>query len=48
VPLKALPWKPGDRIPRGRGALEVVEVGDEADRTSLVVRKTPGPVTRGA
>ena len=37
--LAAQEWKPGDRIPRGRDTLEVVEVRDADDeRITLVVR----------
>jgi hypothetical protein len=35
-------WKAGDRIPRGRDFLEIVEVRDGVDRQVLVVR--PGHV----
>jgi hypothetical protein len=31
-------WKPGDRIPRGRDTLEVVEVRVGDDQVTLVVR----------
>jgi hypothetical protein len=31
-------WKPGDRIPRGRDTLEVVEVRYGDDRVTLVVK----------
>jgi hypothetical protein len=31
--------KPGDRIPRGRGTLEVVEVRDEPEQVTLVVKR---------
>jgi hypothetical protein len=31
-------WKPGDRIPRGRDTLEVVEIRVEADGVTLVVK----------
>jgi hypothetical protein len=30
-------WKPGDRIPRGRGSLEVVAVRSTDDGVTLVV-----------
>jgi hypothetical protein len=30
-------WKPGDRIPRGRGALEVVAVRETEEGVTLVV-----------
>jgi hypothetical protein len=36
--INAPAWKPGDRIPRGRDTLEVVEVLDEDDQVTLVVR----------
>ena len=39
--LGANEWKPGDRIPRGRDTLEVVEVRDGPDEfMTLVVRPT--------
>jgi hypothetical protein len=38
--LNAPNWKPGDRIPRGRDTLEVVEVRYEGDPATLVVRAT--------
>jgi hypothetical protein len=31
-------WKPGDRIPRGRDMLEVVEVRAEEEQVTLVVK----------
>jgi hypothetical protein len=36
--LKAPAWKPGDRIPRGRDTLEVVEARVGDDRVTLVVK----------
>jgi hypothetical protein len=37
-------WRPGDRIPRGRDTLEVVEVRYEQEETTLVVK--PGVASR--
>jgi hypothetical protein len=37
--LNAPAWKPGDRIPRGRDTLEVVDVRDGDEPTTLVVKK---------
>jgi hypothetical protein len=37
--LNAPNWKPGDRIPRGRDTLEVVEVRVADDQLTLVVRE---------
>lgn len=31
-------WKPGDRIPRGRDTLEVVEVRADGEKVTLVIR----------
>jgi hypothetical protein len=31
-------WKPGDRIPRGRDTLEVVDVRYRGEHTTLVVK----------
>jgi hypothetical protein len=39
-------WKPGDRIPRGRDTLEVVEVRHGGELVTLVVK--PPPVVYGA
>jgi hypothetical protein len=36
--LNAPPWKPGDRIPRGRDTLEVVEVRVGEGQVTLVVK----------
>ena len=36
--LNAHDWKPGDRIPRGRDTLEVVEVRERGDSVTLVVK----------
>jgi hypothetical protein len=36
--LNAPAWKPGDRISRGRDALEVIEVRNEDELTTLVVK----------
>jgi hypothetical protein len=36
--LSAPDWKAGDRIPRGRDFLEVVDVRPGAEKTVLVVR----------
>jgi hypothetical protein len=36
--LNAPAWKQGDRIPRGRDALEVVEVRYDQEPVALVVR----------
>jgi hypothetical protein len=36
--LNAPAWKPGDRIPRGRATLEVVEVRHGEDTVTLVVK----------
>ena len=36
--LNAPNWKPGDRIPRGRDTLEVVEVGYDQEPVTLVVK----------
>jgi hypothetical protein len=36
--LNAPNWKPGDRIPRGRDTLEVVEVRAGEDQVTLVVK----------
>jgi hypothetical protein len=38
IQLNAPAWKPGDRIPRGRDSLEVLEVRYEDDPATLVVR----------
>jgi hypothetical protein len=38
--LNAPTWKPGDRIPRGRDTLEVVEVRAGDDQVTLVVKTT--------
>jgi hypothetical protein len=38
IRLSAPDWKPGDRIPRGRDTLEVVEVRDGPETQILVVR----------
>ena len=37
-------WKPGDRIPRGRDTLEVVDVrgGAEGEYVTLIVKPTSG------
>jgi hypothetical protein len=37
--LNAPTWKPGDRIPRGRDTLQVVEVGDNDEPATLVVKR---------
>ena len=34
--LNAPAWKPGDRIPRGRDTLEVVEVREQRNHVTLV------------
>ena len=39
VRLNAPAWKPGDRIPRGRDALEVVQVRTDSDPVTLVVKR---------
>jgi hypothetical protein len=39
--LNAPAWKPGDRIPRGRDTLEVVEVRHSGDQVTLVVKPAP-------
>jgi hypothetical protein len=36
--LNAPAWKPGDRIPRGRDTLEVVEVRNNDEPATLVVK----------
>jgi hypothetical protein len=36
--LTAPAWKPGDRIPRGRDTLEVVEVQNSDELVTLVVK----------
>jgi hypothetical protein len=36
--LNAPAWKPGDRIPRGRDTLEVVEVRHGGELPTLVVK----------
>jgi hypothetical protein len=36
--LNAPAWKPGDRIPRGRDTLEVVEVRYDQELATLVVK----------
>jgi hypothetical protein len=36
--MNAPAWKPGDRIPRGHGATEVVEVRVDAEPVTLVVK----------
>ena len=39
--LAASEWKPGDRIPRGRDTLEVVDIGDRGrDVPSVLVVRT--------
>jgi hypothetical protein len=38
VQLNAPGWKPGDRIPRGRDTLEVVEVRHGDELVTLVVK----------
>jgi hypothetical protein len=40
--LNAPDWKRGDRIPRGRDFLEVVEVRPGVEKTVLVVRDPEG------
>jgi hypothetical protein len=35
-------WKPGDRVPRGRDTLEVVEVREGVEKSVLVVRGRDG------
>jgi hypothetical protein len=42
VRLQVHSWKPGDRIPRGRDSLEVVEVRDGVEKQTLVVRDLKG------
>jgi len=37
--LNAHTWKAGDRIPRGRDTLEVVEVRETGDTLTLVARR---------
>ena len=37
--LSSHTWRPGDRIPHGRGTLEVVEVRETGDTPTLVVRR---------
>jgi hypothetical protein len=39
--LNAPDWKPGDRIPRGRDTLEVVEVRPGPEQATLIVRPEP-------
>ena len=38
VRLNAPTWNPGDRIPRGRDTLEVIDVRHKPEGTTLVVK----------